>query len=208
MPDFANSWTVSHQAPLSLEFCRQEYWSALPFPSPGVLPDPGIKPRFPVLQTDSLPSEPPGKPQMDSKHIKIYLISLESKKQKLREKGDIIICLSRQPRLKRMDSKMAKVKNRQWGASRCLCGQESACQAGDSGLIPESGRSPGDGNGNPLQYSCLGDPMNREAWLQSIGSQRTGHDLETKTATATPTQAHYFLSLMVRPFPTDSCSLM
>ena len=93
-------------------------------------------------------------------------------------------------------------------ASRCLCGQESACQAGDSGLIPESGRSPGDGNGNPLQYSCLGDPMNREAWLQSIGSQRTGHDLETKTATATPTQAHYFLSLMVRPFPTDSCSLM
>ena len=94
------------------------------------------------------------------------------------------------------------------GLPRCLCGQESACQAGDSGLIPESGRSPGDGNGNLLQYSCLGNPMNREAWLQSIGSQRTAHDLETKTATATPIQAHYFLSLMVRPFPTDSCSLM
>ena len=49
-------------------FPGQEYWSALPFPSLGVLPDPGIKPRFPALQTDSLPSEPPGKPQMDSKH--------------------------------------------------------------------------------------------------------------------------------------------
>jgi len=42
------------QAPLSMEFCRQEYWSGLPFPSPGDLPDPGIKPR----QTNSLPSEP------------------------------------------------------------------------------------------------------------------------------------------------------
>ena len=66
------------------------------------------------------------------------------------------------------------------GLHRSLCGQESACQAGDSGLIPESERSPGDGNGNPLEYSCLGNPMNREAWLQSIGSQRVGHNLETK----------------------------
>ena len=44
------------------EFPRQEYWSGLPFPSPGNLPDPGIKPRSPALQADSLPSEPPGKP--------------------------------------------------------------------------------------------------------------------------------------------------
>ena len=43
-------------------FSRQEYWSGLPFPSPGDLPDPGIKPRFPALQADSLLSEPPGKP--------------------------------------------------------------------------------------------------------------------------------------------------
>ena len=44
-------------------FSRQEYWSGLPFPSPGVLPDPGIKPRSPALQADSLLTEPPGKPQ-------------------------------------------------------------------------------------------------------------------------------------------------
>ena len=53
---------VAHQAPLSMEFSRQEYWSGLPFPTPGDLPDPGIKPGSPALQADSLPSEPPGKP--------------------------------------------------------------------------------------------------------------------------------------------------
>ena len=59
---FLTLWTVARQAPLSMDFSRQEYWSGLPFPSPGNLPDPGIKPRSPVLQADSLPSEPPGKP--------------------------------------------------------------------------------------------------------------------------------------------------
>ena len=45
-----------------MEFSRQQYWSGLPFPSPGYLPDPGIEPGFPALQADSLPSEPPGRP--------------------------------------------------------------------------------------------------------------------------------------------------
>ena len=57
----ATPWTVAHQAPLTMEFSRQEYWSGLPCPSPGDLPDPGIKPGSPVLQVDSLPAEPPGK---------------------------------------------------------------------------------------------------------------------------------------------------
>ena len=55
-------WTVARQAPLSMGFSKQEYQSGLPFPSPGDLPDPGIKPGSPSLQTDSLLSEPPGKP--------------------------------------------------------------------------------------------------------------------------------------------------
>ena len=59
---FATPWTVAHQAPLSMGFSRQEYWSGLPFPSPGDLPNPGIEPWSPALQMDSLPSEPPGKP--------------------------------------------------------------------------------------------------------------------------------------------------
>ena len=58
--------TVSHQAPLPMEFSRQEYWSGLPFPSPGDLSDPGIKPRSPALQADSLLSEPLGKPLISS----------------------------------------------------------------------------------------------------------------------------------------------
>ena len=53
--------TVAHQAPLSIEFSRQEYWSRLPFPSPGYLPNPGIKLRSPAVQADSLPTELPGK---------------------------------------------------------------------------------------------------------------------------------------------------
>ena len=58
-------WTVAHQTPLSMVFPRQEYWSGLPFLSPGDLVDPGIKPRSPALQADFLPSEPSEKPQME-----------------------------------------------------------------------------------------------------------------------------------------------
>ena len=56
-------WTVAPQAPLFMEFSRQEYWSGLPCLPPGDLPNPGIKPRSPALQADSLPAEPPGKPK-------------------------------------------------------------------------------------------------------------------------------------------------
>ena len=57
---FATPWTVAHQARLSMGFSRQEYWSGLPFPSPGDLPNPGIEPRSLALQADALTSEPPG----------------------------------------------------------------------------------------------------------------------------------------------------
>ena len=56
---FETPWTGAHQAPLSMEFCRQEYWSGEPFLSPGDLPNSGIKPGCPALQADSLLSEPP-----------------------------------------------------------------------------------------------------------------------------------------------------
>ena len=59
---FATPWTVAHQVPPSMEFSRQEYWSGLPFPSPGDLPDPGTESGFPALQADALLSEPPRKP--------------------------------------------------------------------------------------------------------------------------------------------------
>ena len=58
---FGTPQTVAHQAPLSMGFSRQEYWSGLPCPSPGDLPDPGIKPISPAEQADSLPTEPSGR---------------------------------------------------------------------------------------------------------------------------------------------------
>ena len=64
-------WTVAHRAPLSMEFSRQEYWSELPFPPPGDLPDPGMELMSPVCQhwqADSLPA-PPGKPLNESHRI-------------------------------------------------------------------------------------------------------------------------------------------
>ena len=60
---FVTPWTVAYQAPPAMEFFRQEYYSELPFPSSGDLSDPGIEPGFPALQANTLPSEPPGKPQ-------------------------------------------------------------------------------------------------------------------------------------------------
>ena len=65
---FATPWTVAYQAPLPMGFSRQGYWSGLPFPSPGDLPNPGIEPRSPTSQGDALPCEPPGKPK-DRKEI-------------------------------------------------------------------------------------------------------------------------------------------
>ena len=70
-----NPWTVACQAPPSMGFSRQEYWSGLPFPSPGDLPDPGIEPKSPSLQADALPSEPPGKPQKSIRKRK-YIYSM------------------------------------------------------------------------------------------------------------------------------------
>ena len=55
---FATPWSVAYQVSPSMEFSRPEYWSGLPFPSPGDLPNPGTKPRSPALQADALPSEP------------------------------------------------------------------------------------------------------------------------------------------------------
>ena len=59
---FVAQWTEAHQAPLSMGFPRREYWSGLPFPSQGDLPDPEIKPKSPALAGRFFPTDPPGKP--------------------------------------------------------------------------------------------------------------------------------------------------
>ena len=69
---FATLRSIAHQAPLSMGFSRQEYWSGLPFPSPGDLPNPGVKPRSPTLQAYALTSEPTGKPRKMKMLEQIY----------------------------------------------------------------------------------------------------------------------------------------
>ena len=70
-------WIVAYQAPLSMKFSMQEYWSGLPFPSPGNLSNPGTEPGSPALQADALPSESPGKLR-----IKIGNSKYEKKRKK------------------------------------------------------------------------------------------------------------------------------
>ena len=100
---FVIPWTVAHQAPLSMEFSRQEYWSGLPFPSPGDLPDPD---------------------------------------------GTRVSCIA--------------------GGFFTTWATTEARYAGDLGSVPGSGRSPGEGNGSPLQYSCLENSMDRGAWWATV----------------------------------------
>ena len=83
---FATPWTVAHQTPLSMEFSRQKYWSGLPLPSPGDLPDPGIKLESLVLQADSLPPEPPEKPCLVSAMILKSRISVITSQHTQNEK--------------------------------------------------------------------------------------------------------------------------
>ena len=122
MSNSVTPWTAACQAPLFMGFPRQEYWSGLPFPSPGNLPDPGTKPMSPAWQVGSSPLSHLGSPRAFG----------------------IILYVSWLP----------------WWFS----GKKSACNAGDQGSIPGSGRSPGEGNGNLFQYFCLENSMERVAW--------------------------------------------
>ena len=71
---FEAPWTVAYQAPQSVGFSRQEYWSGLPFPSPEDLPHPGIEPRSPTVEADTLLSEPPGKSMVRDHHWCVFCL--------------------------------------------------------------------------------------------------------------------------------------
>ena len=77
---FATPWTVAYQASPSMGFSRQEYWSGVPLPSPGDLPDPGIEPWSSALEADALTSEPPGKPKVTLTAVKNFKMHSGSNK--------------------------------------------------------------------------------------------------------------------------------
>ena len=76
---FATPWTVAHQAPLSMGFPRQEYWSGLPFPTPGDLPNPGIEPTSTELASGFITAEAPGKPLCIIRSQKMFIRTSEWK---------------------------------------------------------------------------------------------------------------------------------
>ena len=146
-------------------FSRQEYWSGLPFPSPGDLPDPGFEPRSPVLQADSLPSEPPGKLDQIKEYPQKGKMSLKWRPNDLFGNEDS----KEETRGKITWRYRTQILNRSIdGLPKWLSGKESACSAGDVSSVSGLGRSPGEGNDNPFQYSCLRNPMYRGAWWATV----------------------------------------
>ena len=106
-----------------MEFSRQEYWSGLPFPSPGNVPNPGIKPRSPTLQADSLPTEPPEKPTWGHRSIIIQNKQANSKREldlwywgwKLRggelDEGNPKVLILKRTAVTKQENQVMKLKN-------------------------------------------------------------------------------------------------
>ena len=170
---FETPWTVARQAPLSMGFSRQGYWSGLQFPSPGDFPVPGIEPRSP----DCSPSEPPG-------------LCLPAWNSSMFVRTDTPLSTTL---LKYSVHPTCLYHWTFFTYGRVTCGllelslgcddqvnPQSKCGVRGRGkkkhwyhgmevkFLPGWGRSPGEGNGNSLQYSCLENPTDRGAWQTTV----------------------------------------
>ena len=114
---------IAHQAPLSMGFPRQEYWSGLPFLSSGDLPNPGIEPRSPTLRADALPSEPPGK-QVSNHNGKIITGTLP-------KFFCVIVCF---------EENNSIFKNKNTGLPSGIVDKNPPANSRDTGLIPGPGK--------------------------------------------------------------------
>ena len=130
----ATSWTIAYQGPLSMGFPRQEYWSGLPFPSPGDLPKPGIKPGSPVLRADTLPSEPP-------RLQKAGLLGPRERTLPKAELWEVLRpehvppqpgCESTAASSAETKARSASFRNEEWGQSTCFCKGHISCQDSDN----------------------------------------------------------------------------
>ena len=163
---FATPKTVAYQAPPSMGFSREEYWSGLPFPSPGDLPEPGIEPGSPAFQADGLTSEPPGKPVV--LNYESYWIIATSFPNK-------IWCWN--INYWTLASFYRETKGLNFPGS--LAGKESACSEGDPSSIPGLRRSPGEEKRLPTPVFWPGEFNG----LYSPRGLRVRHDWSTFTFT-------------------------
>ena len=167
-----------------MEFPRQEYWSQYPFPSPRDLPSPEIKPRSPALQAGPLLSEPPGKAYscpIVSDSTTLWTVAWQAPLSmaffQARILESVVNSSSRGSSPPRNQTHVSRVFCTSGWLFTCwaiqvsdcsLYGKESACNAGDPGSITGLGRSLGEGNGYPLPYSCVGNPMKRGTWWATV----------------------------------------
>ena len=168
---FATPWTVACQAPPSMGFPRQEYWSGLPFPSPGGLPNPRIKPvsstlagRFFTIWTSRGAQLGKSKDPLE-KEMATHSSILAWKIPWMEEPG----------RLQSMGSQRVGHNwatslhfNTSVGFSSSSVIKNPPDNVGEAGSLPGLGRSLGEGNGNPLQYSCVENLMDRGAWWATV----------------------------------------
>ena len=108
---FVTPWTVAYQASPSMGFSRQEYWSGLPFPSPGDLPDTGIEPRSPTLQADALPSVTPKEPSVKEKTCQNFFSGLRLKNQATDGKDVFENSISDKGLIARIHKELSKLNN-------------------------------------------------------------------------------------------------
>ena len=147
------------QDPLSMGFPRQEYWSGLPFPSPGDLSDPGIEPASPTLQADSLPLSHQGRHQWDKLFYTVIILI-----EWTLVADPLVSCWPWLFASKSLCGHMFNYGLPWWLSGKSLPAVQEMQETWISGL----GRSPEGGNGSPLQYSCLGNPMDRGAWWATV----------------------------------------
>ena len=165
---FVTPWTVAHQAPLSVGFSRQEYWSGLPFPSAGDLPHPGVESGSPALQAGALPSQPPEQCLFLSV-IEWLRANTHSDVTSIWESYFILKSIfTTLWRLGKLVCNTYPVARPSQVAPVIKNPPANAGEVRDSGVIPGSGRPSGEGNVNSHQYSCLGDPMARGPWRATI----------------------------------------
>ena len=147
-----------------MEFYKQEHWSELSFSPPGDHPNSRIEPGSPTLQANFLLSEPPRKSMCSYRLLDKIRLWFLWPRQIFSPGSPALLALCPQSPYRICSPPVSLWLPVCPGSD----GKESACNAGDPGLIPESGRSPGGGNDNPLQYSCLENPMDRGAWWATV----------------------------------------